>query len=126
MTVRLVYTSLTGNTERFIHKIAKLRPDWQIIKITPDLLMKEPYHLVIYTIGHGVVPESVKDFLDKNSQLMLSVSSSGNTNYGPAFAIAAMKVSQTHGVPPLLRFEQAGGPRDVEMIIKRIEEISCQ
>ncbi len=124
MKTRVAYASLTGNTERFVAKIAKLRPDWEITKITRGLVVNEPYHLIIYTIGNGVVPRPVQEFLSKNSKRMLSVSSGGNMNYGPNFAIAATYISQKYNVPSLLRFEQAGQDSDVDFIIKRIEEVN--
>ena len=49
----IYYDSKTGNVQRFMEKIKDERPDWEIIKINPDLEAKVDGHFVNFTTTIG-------------------------------------------------------------------------
>ncbi len=117
----IVYDSLMGTTEKFIQQIAKNRPDWKYLKIAPNLVLDETFNLITYTIGSGEIPPATKNFLERNSEQLLSVSSSGNRNLGAIYAVAADQISQQYNVPILAKFEVADGQKIINKIINQIE-----
>ena len=74
----IYYDSKTGNVERFINKIKKIKEDWIFIKINPELKIENEGHLIIFTTKIGEVAESAKNFLlnAENRKYIKSVSSS--------------------------------------------------
>lgn len=120
----LVYASLTGNTARFMQKIANLRPTWRLVKLTPELELGEHFHLVTFTTGLGEIPPMVEKFLAKNSAHLLSVTASGNMNWGKTFGVAGDKISEKYQVPLLMKYELAGNQKTAEKLINKIEEFS--
>ncbi len=118
----LVYASLTGNTERFIQKIADLKTNWQFIKLTPNLKLESEFHLLTFTTGIGQVPALVAEFLEENHGKMLSVTACGNMNWGENFGKAGETIAQQYGVPLLMKYELAGDQQTAEQLIKIIEE----
>lgn len=119
---RLVYASLTGNTERFIKKIADLRPDWNFTKIEPGLKLVDSFHLLTFTTGIGQVPLMVETFLAENHAKMLSVTACGNMNWGKNFAKAGDTIAAQYNVPLLMKYELAGDHATAKKLIKIIEE----
>ena len=121
----IYYDSKTGNVERFINKIKKIKEDWIFIKINPELKIENEGHLIIFTTKIGEVAESTRNFLlnAENSKYIKSVSSSGNMNWGIYFALAADKVSKEFNIPLGMKFELSGTQIQVNEYIKYVEEI---
>ena len=111
----IYYDSKTGNVERFINKIKKIKEDWIFIKINPELKIENEGHLIIFTTKIGEVAE--------NRKYIKSVSSSGNMNWGIYFALAADKVSKEFNIPLGMKFELSGTQIQVNEYIKYVEEI---
>lgn len=114
----IVYDSLTGNVNRFINKV-KLNN----LKLSSELILKEPFILITYTTGFGQVPETTAKFLNNNHQYLKGVVSSGNTNWGKFFGNAANIISDTFNVPLIMKFEMSGTEQDVEKFLQEVKRI---
>jgi protein involved in ribonucleotide reduction len=119
----LVYfSSVSGNTERFIEKLG--RPAVRIPLHSRDepLRVEEPFVLIVPTYGggegKGAVPKQVIRFLNDphNRSLIRGVISAGNTNFGTAYGLAGDIIAAKTGVPHLFRFELFGTPDDVRAV----------
>lgn len=119
----IYYDSRTGNVERFVQKL-KARRNWHFVKISDSLTPEESGHLITYTTNFGEIPRSTLRFMERHAHAIKSVSSSGNRNWGQAFAVAADKIATQYEIPLLLKFELSGLPQEVDLLINRIEEIS--
>lgn len=115
----IYYDSKTGNVERFMHKVADLT-GWIIQKIQPDMAVEHDGHLVTFTTSFGEIPETTKNFLQHASHRILSVSSSGNRNWGKNFALAGDKIASEYGLPLALKFELSGTGEDIKQFIDTI------
>lgn len=120
----IYYDSKTGNVARFVNKILRHHTDWQCIKIEPNMVVKHQGHLITYTTRIGEIPGSTQEFLKHAHDKILSVSSSGNLNWGPYFAFAANLISKQYGIPILLKFELAGLTADVNNFIQKVNNLS--
>lgn len=116
----IYYDSKTGNVERFMQKVAGLT-GWTVQKIHADLPVKHEGHLVTFTTRFGEVPETTQNFLQYASSHLLSVSSSGNRNWGRNFALAGDKIATEYGIPLGLKFELSGTDEDVNEFIAIIK-----
>ena len=116
----IYYDSKTGNVERFVNRL-KLHRDWNIQKIGEDSKPEHAGHLITYTTGFGEVPLSTLQFLKENSSKIISVTSSGNKNWGPNYALAATKISDQFMLPVLMQFELSGTMTDIQQFIDKIE-----
>lgn len=105
----IVYDSMTGNVQRFIDKLGMRN-----IKIYDGLVVNEPFVLVTYTFKFGEIPDSVNKFLKNNFKMLKGVASSGNRNWGHLFCRAAHTISDTYGIPLILKFELGGTKEDLE------------
>ncbi|SCD20639.1 hypothetical protein PSM36_1823 [Proteiniphilum saccharofermentans] len=121
----IYYDSRTGNVERFVRKVSA-RTGWQCLKISEDLIVSSPGHLITYTTKIGQVPYSTGRFMQANSPFILTVSSSGNMNWGANFAVAADKIATRYGIPLLLKFELSGLERDVNAYIEKVNAYKAQ
>lgn len=121
----IYWDSRTGNVERFVHKVAA-KTGWQCLKITGQLVALELGHLITYTTKIGQVPESTERFMQANHPFILSVSSSGNMNWGTNFGLAADKIAVKYGIPLLLKFELSGLERDVNAFIEKVNAYKAQ
>lgn len=119
----IYYDSKTGNVERFVNRL-KLHRDWTIQKIDGAFKVQYPGHLITYTTAFGDVPVSTLQFLGENSSMIISVSSSGNRNWGPNYALAATKISAQFSLPLLLQFELSGTMADIQKFIDNIEGLN--
>ena len=118
----IYYDSKTGNVERFINKLRPLK-SWVFIKVNDDVIAENKGHLVTFTTNFGEIPLNTQNFIEKNNDKLLSVSSSGNMNWGKLYALAADKISEKYNIPVLLKFELSGLNSDIEQFINRVEEI---
>ncbi|MCD5348229.1 class Ib ribonucleoside-diphosphate reductase assembly flavoprotein NrdI [Agromyces sp. H3Y2-19a] len=122
MTNLVYFSSVSGNTKRFIEKLG--RPAERIPLHARDeaLHADEPFVLVVPTYGggdgKGAVPKQVIKFLndERNRALIRGVISAGNTNFGSAYCLAGDIIAAKCKVPHLYRFEVFGTPDDVRAV----------
>ena len=130
---QLVYfSSVSGNTHRFISTLGREAARIPLVRRAEPLLVTDPYVLVLPTYGggngNGAVPKQVIAFLNEpqNRSLIRGVIASGNTNFGTAYGIAGDIVAAKCGVPMLYRFELFGTPDDHVVVDKGLEEFWIQ
>ncbi|WP_154097534.1 class Ib ribonucleoside-diphosphate reductase assembly flavoprotein NrdI [Microbacterium testaceum] len=128
----LVYfSSVSGNTARFIEKLGKRAARIPLRPTDPPLHVDEPFVLVTPTYGggagrgveKGAVPKQVIRFLneERNRRNIRGVISAGNTNFGDAFCLAGDIIARKCAVPHLYRLEVFGTPDDVERVAEGLE-----
>ncbi|MGN8551141.1 UNVERIFIED_CONTAM: class Ib ribonucleoside-diphosphate reductase assembly flavoprotein NrdI [Microbacterium sp. SLM126] len=128
----LVYfSSVSGNTARFIEKVGARAVRIPLHSTEPPLQVDEPFILVTPTYGggqgrgeeQGAVPKQVIRFLndERNRRLIRGVISAGNTNFGEHYCIAGDIISRKCHVPHLYRLEVFGTPEDVERVSEGLE-----
>jgi protein involved in ribonucleotide reduction len=128
----LVYfSSVSGNTARFIEKLGARAVRIPLHTSDPALVVDEPYVLVTPTYGggqgrgveKGAVPKQVIRFLndERNRRLIRGVISAGNANFGEHFCLAGDIISRKCHVPHLYRLEVFGTPEDVERVNAGLE-----
>ena len=128
----LVYfSSVSGNTARFIEKLGKRAVRIPLRPTDPPLHIDEPFVLVTPTYGggagrgveKGAVPKQVIRFLneERNRRNIRGVISAGNTNFGDAFCLAGDIIARKCAVPHLYRLEVFGTPDDVERVTEGLE-----
>lgn len=128
MTDLVYFSSVSGNTHRFIEKLG--RPALRIPLYPRDepLVVADPYVLLLPTYGGGpvkrAVPKQVIRFLndERNRALIRGVMATGNTNFGEAYGIAGDIVAQKCKVPMLYRFELFGTPDDVATVEEGLDK----
>ncbi len=118
--MKIVYASRTGNVSQFIAKTG-LTNTLEIK--TGDEIVNEKFVLVTYTDGYGDLPEEVERFLPNNHDYLAAVAASGDLSYGEAYALAADVVSNTYGVPTILKFEFDGTNEDVEAFLDALNDL---
>jgi protein involved in ribonucleotide reduction len=122
MPTLVYFSSVSGNTHRFVQKLDLDARRIPLHPTDPFLHVEEPYVLVVPTYGGGneggAVPRQVVKFLNDapNRALMRGVIAAGNTNFGEAFCIAGDIISTKCQVPYLYRFELLGTSEDVERV----------
>ena len=128
----LVYfSSVSGNTARFVDKVGLRAVRIPLSPGEPPLHVDEPFLLVTPTSGggkgrgveKGAVPKQVIRFLNDegNRSLIRGVISAGNTNFGEHFCVAGDIISRKCHVPQLYRLEVFGTPEDVERVRAGLE-----
>ena len=128
----LVYfSSVSGNTARFIDKLGMPAVRIPLHSGEPPLTIDEPFVLVTPTYGggqgrgeeKGAVPKQVIRFLndERNRDLIRGVISAGNSNFGEHFCIAGEIISRKCRVPHLYRLEVFGTPEDVDRVSDGLE-----
>lgn len=128
----LVYfSSISGNTARFVDKLALRAVRIPLHSTDPRLSVDEPYVLITPTYGggqgrgveKGAVPKQVIRFLndERNRGLIRGVISAGNTNFGEHFCFAGDVISRKCSVPHLYRLELFGTPEDVDRVSDGLE-----
>lgn len=125
MSMLIYYDSKTGNVERFINKLKRQDPTLHFIKISSTMTAKEQGHLITFTTKIGEVPESTRSFLlhASNYNNILSVSSSGNINWGIYYAVAADLIAEEFNIKLGIKFELSGTQQDVLKYLKTIGEL---
>jgi protein involved in ribonucleotide reduction len=128
----LVYfSSISGNTARFIDKLGMRAVRIPLHSTEPALVVDEPFVLVTPTYGggqgrgeeRGAVPKQVIRFLndERNRSFIRGVISAGNTNFGEHYCIAGDIISRKCHVPHLYRLEVFGTPEDVDRVSEGLE-----
>ena len=125
------FSSISGNTARFIDKLGMRAVRIPLHPSDPVLVVDEPYVLVTPTYGggqgkgeeKGAVPKQVIRFLndEQNRSLIRGVISAGNTNFGEHFCFAGEIISRKCSVPHLYRLEMFGTPEDVDRVSEGLE-----
>ena len=129
----LVYfSSVSGNTARFIEKLGMPAQRIPLHSTEPALQVDEPFVLVTPTYGggqgrgeeKGAVPKQVIRFLndERNRSLIRGVISAGNTNFGEHFGLAGDVIGRKCHVPHLYRLELFGTAEDVERVSAGLEK----
>ena len=129
MTKLVYFSSVSGNTKRFVEKLG--RPADRIPLYAKDAPLKatEPYVLVVPTYGggngQGAVPKQVIRFLNDegNRSLIRGVIGAGNTNFGEAYCLAGDIISAKCRVPHLYRFEVFGTEDDVKVVNEGLDSL---
>ncbi|MBG6239209.1 protein involved in ribonucleotide reduction [Mycetocola sp. CAN_C7] len=127
MTQLVYFSSVSGNTRRFIDKLGVPAARIPLHAKEPALTVQDPYVLVTPTYGggdgNGAVPKQVIRFLndEKNRNLIRGVIAAGNTNFGEAYGLAGDIISAKCTVPNLYRFEVFGTPDDVRVVHEGLE-----
>lgn len=122
MTNLVYFSSVSGNTHRFIEKLGRPAARIPLFPRDEPLRADEPFVLVVPTYGggdgNGAVPKQVIRFLNdpENRGLLRGVIAAGNTNFGTAYGLAGDIISRKTGVPTLYRFEVFGTPDDVRAV----------
>ncbi len=126
---RLVYfSSVSGNTHRFVEKLGIQGQRLPLRAGDDALTVDEPYVLILPTYGggngKGAVPKQVIRFLndEHNRSLIRGVIAAGNTNFGAAYCLAGDIVAQKTKVPLLYRFEMFGTTDDVRKVQEGLEK----
>ncbi|MHA3685407.1 class Ib ribonucleoside-diphosphate reductase assembly flavoprotein NrdI [Leucobacter sp. HY1910] len=128
MTDLVYFSSVSGNTKRFIDKLGRPAARIPLYAREEPLVVTEPYVLLVPTYGGGpatrAVPKQVIKFLndERNRGLLRGVMAAGNMNFGSGFAIAGDIIARKCQVPFLYRFEVFGTPDDVTAVRKGLEE----
>lgn len=124
----IVYYSTTNNVKRFLEKVriqaAYEGHTFEIMNFKEYLEEgnSRDFHFFTPTRGFGLIPEPVLDFLSPLvvKECMISVSGSGNRNWGKNFCKAVDKISEKYCVPDLIRIELTGTSKDVHSYIQKI------
>lgn len=122
MTNLIYFSSVSGNTARFIEKLGRPAARIPLHASDAPLVADEPYVLVVPTYGggdgKGAVPKQVIRFLndERNRALIRGVIAAGNTNFGTAYGLAGDIIAGKTGAPHLYRFEVFGTPDDVRAV----------
>lgn len=117
----IYYDSKTGNVERFVNKLRALT-NWQYIKISTETKVEKSGHLITFTTQIGKAPQTTLLFMERWHLYVLSVSSSGNMNWGTNFALAADIISAEYNIPIFLKFELSGLDCDVKDFIQKVTD----
>ena len=121
---RLVYfSSVSGNTKRFVEKLGMPAHRIPLYPKDDPLVVDEDFVLMVPTYG-GAVPKQVIKFLndERNRRHIRGVISAGNTNFGEAYCLAGDIISAKCQVPHMYKFELFGTPRDVTRVHDGLEE----
>lgn len=120
--MKIVYFSVTGQTKRFAAKLAS----YETLEIDPtaELVMKEPYVLVVPTYEAEFIAP-VFDFLEngENRKFLVGVSGSGNRNFAELFVFSAKEIAKKYGVPLIYAFEFSGTKEDVDNFEEEVREL---
>lgn len=125
----LVYfSSVSGNTHRFVEKLELPARRIPLYAKEEPLVMDEEFVLIVPTYGggngKGAVPKQVIKFLndERNRSRLRGVISAGNTNFGAAYGLAGEVISAKCQVPHMYRFELFGTSRDVHQVHDGLEK----
>jgi protein involved in ribonucleotide reduction len=132
MTHLIYFSSVSGNTHRFVEKLGVPAERIPLFPSEPPLHARDPYVLVLPTYGggegRGAVPKQVIRFLNDegNRSLIRGVVAAGNTNFGEGYCLAGDIVAAKCDVPLLYRFEVFGTPDDVSAVQNGLEQFWTQ
>lgn len=128
MTNLVYFSSVSGNTKRFVEKLGLPADRIPLHAKEDPLVVDEDFVLLVPTYGggngRGAVPKQVIKFLndERNRRHIRGVISAGNTNFGEAYCLAGDIISAKCQVPHMYKFELFGTPRDVTRVHDGLEE----
>ncbi|GAA4671901.1 class Ib ribonucleoside-diphosphate reductase assembly flavoprotein NrdI [Frondihabitans cladoniiphilus] len=132
MTNLVYFSSVSGNTARFVEKVGVPAERIPLFPSDEPLHVTSPYVLVLPTYGggedRGAVPKQVIRFLNDegNRSLIRGVIAAGNTNFGEGYCLAGDIVAAKCDVPLLYRVEVFGTPDDVKAVQDGLEQFWTQ
>lgn len=120
--MKLVFFSLTGQTRRFVKKLAL--PAYEIDGTNPFHELNEPYLLIVPTYD-AEVTEVVNDFIEykSNQDNLKGVAGGGNLNFADLFIFTAKDIARDYKVPLLFSFEFSGTDQDVNNFKKVVDDL---
>lgn len=123
--IAVYYDTKTGNVRNFIKKLLAMASNMIAININDinegDVLL--PGHLITYTTGSGSVPVTTQYFRERNFQSVLSISASGNKNWGKNFSVSGDILAERYALFLVHKFEMTGFEEDVKKVLKDIFSI---
>lgn len=128
MTDLVYFSSVSGNTHRFVEKLGRPALRIPLHSREEPLIATDPFVLLLPTYGGGpetrAVPKQVIRFLndERNRTRLRGVIAAGNTNFGEAYGIAGDIVARKCRVPFLYRFELFGTPDDVTAVREGLDQ----
>jgi len=126
--MKIAYFSVTGQTRRFIKKLAWSADDVYEIDPTSDYPeFDEPFVLITPTYEDNIT-EPVRDFLDTghNANYLKGIVGTGNRNFAQLFIFTARDLARDYQVPIIYAFEFNGTPKDVANFKKAVKKLESQ
>ena len=123
------YSSVSGNTARFVAKLGQTALRIPISPKEPQPEPLGPYVLICPTFadgeGRGAVPKQVIHFLNDPARrsLLRGVIAGGNRNFGATWALAGRVIAEKCNVPLLYKFELAGDDNDIARVIAGLDKL---
>ncbi|MBS9335332.1 class Ib ribonucleoside-diphosphate reductase assembly flavoprotein NrdI [Fructobacillus sp. M1-13] len=140
-TYRLLYTSIEGNTDSFVKKLAAVAAaegdKLSVLSVGDEVdpvHEKVPYVVLVPTYlngGTGTGPEVKEIFTNglgeyieygNNQRYLRGVIGSGNRNFNDQYVLTAKRYAQKYHVPLLGDYELRGTQREAEKLFTRIKE----
>lgn len=120
--MRIVYLSVTGQTEKFVKKLTD-KPI-EINPANPFIEVNDPYLLVVPTYEVDIT-EAINDFIETGTNLLYckGVVGGGNRNFADLFGFTAKDLARDYDIPLVHLFEFQGSKNDVEYLNKYIKDI---
>lgn len=117
--MKIVYYSLTGQTERFVNKITEdaIRIDENKVYVE----IGEDFLLVIPSYEPNVLPELyelLEDFLETGNNIKncKGILAGGNRNFSKLFGVTGNLVGKKYGIDVLHYFEFSGSNEDIKKL----------
>jgi protein involved in ribonucleotide reduction len=128
----IYFSSVSGNTARFVEKLGVPAERIPLFPSDAPLIARDPFVLVLPTYGggegRGAVPKQVIRFLndENNRSLIRGVIAAGKTNFGEGYCLAGEIVAAKCRVPLLYRVEVFGTPDDVSAVQDGLDQFWLQ
>lgn len=111
--MNIVYASRMGHVEGIIKRLGI----YNALKIVEGSeKMDGEYVLFTYTDGKGIIPKIVESFLQSNPGIKAVVGSGSLERHADTFNFAAVKISETYGVPLIAKLDMDGTDDDISLI----------
>jgi protein involved in ribonucleotide reduction len=128
----IYFSSKSGNTERFVARLAWPAARISIDSDAPTPKPDGPFVLICPTYadgeGRGAVPKPVIRFLNNptNRAQIIGVIGTGNRNFGETYALAGRIIADKCKVPLLYTFELAGTETDIARVRAGLKKLGRQ
>lgn len=111
--MKIYYASRMGKVEALAKRVSS-----ESVKIeTGHEMANEPYILLTYTDGNGIVPAVVVEFLKNNSQNLKAVVASGSmARHADTYCFAGDIISKDYNVDCILKVDGSGSEEDFEKL----------